>query len=85
MIEHGDDLMLQVRKAAEQIIQGYGQGLLTVDMLKVQIMHELRKRQDKPLTQKNGCEKAQKRYDVLVNMALQICSRVCMLPGVQGA
>lgn len=76
MIEQGDDLMLQIRKAAEQIIQGYGQGLLTVDMLKVQIMHELRKRQDKPLTQKNGYEKAQKRYDVLVNMALQICSRV---------
>lgn len=75
MIEQGDDLMSQVRKAAEQIIQGYGQGLLTVDMLKVQVMHELRERQDKLLTQENGCEKARTRYDVLVSMAFQICSR----------
>ncbi len=75
MIEQGGDLMSQIKKAAEQIIQGYGQGLLTVDVLKAQIMHELRERQDKLLTQENVCEKVQARYDVLVSVALRICSR----------
>ena len=58
MIEQGDDLMSQVKKAAEQIIQGYGQGLLTVDILQAHMMHELRERQNKLLTQENVCEKA---------------------------
>jgi len=75
MIEQGDDLMVQIKKVAEQIIQGYGQGLLTVGMLKAQMVHEMRERQNKLLVQENVGEKVQMRYDVLVGMALQICSR----------
>lgn len=75
MIEQGDDLMSRANKAAEQIIQGYGQGLLTVDMLKAQIVDELRERQEKLLTQENVYEKVPMRNDVFVSVALQICSR----------
>jgi len=75
MIEQSGDLMSHIKKAAEQIMQGYGQGLLTIDMLKAQMMHEWRERQDKLLTQENVGEKVQTRYDVLMGVALQICSR----------
>jgi RNA polymerase sigma factor (sigma-70 family) len=75
MIEQGNDLMSRANKAAEQIIQGYGQGLLTVDMLKAQIVDELRERQEKLLTQENVYEKVPMRNDVSVSVALQICSR----------
>lgn len=84
MIEQGNELMSQVEKAAEQIIQGYGQGLLTVDILKAQMMHELRERQKKLLAQENMDAKAQTRYDVLVGVALQICSRVLYAAWVSG-
>lgn len=84
MIEQGGDLISQVKKAAEQIIQGYGQGLFTVDVLKAQMMHELRESQEKLLAQEKKCEKAQKRYDVLVGIALQICSRALYSAWISG-
>ncbi len=75
MIEQGDELISQVDKAVGQIMQDYGQGLLAEAKLKAQILHELMEREDTLLTEEKGCEKAQKRYNVLVRMALGICSQ----------
>ena len=68
MIEQGEDLMVQITKAAEQTIRNYVQGLLTVEALQGQVVQTWQEKQEKEP------EKMPVRYNLLESLALQICS-----------
>ena len=69
MIERSGDLWSQLTSVATQSIQGYAQGILTVDVLREQILREwreMRKGEDPSLVPSQR---------VLSRIALRICSR----------
>ena len=68
MIEQSGDLMSQISKAAEQTIQNYAQGLLTIEALQLQVIQVLQEKQEKEP------EKILARHNLLVSLAMQICS-----------
>lgn len=68
MIAQGIDLMSQIDKAAVQCIQDYAEGLLNSDVLRVHVLQEWRK------MQKTHPEKTEATYDVLLKLALEVCS-----------
>jgi len=70
MIERSGDLWLQIRHVAVQSIQGYAQGILTVEVLAEEILQEWKSRH---------IADEQPSHSLLIRIAQRICSRaLCM-------
>src|SRR3989440_3045490 len=70
MIERSGDLWLQIRHVAVQSIQGYAQGILTVEELAEEILQEWKSR---------NIADEQPSHSLLIRIAQRICSRaLCM-------
>src|SRR5438067_11651909 len=70
MIERSGDLWLQIRHVAVQSIQGYAQGILTVEVLAEEILQEWKPRH---------IADEQPSHSLLIRIAQRICSRaLCM-------
>lgn len=68
MIEQGIGLMSHIDKVVGQCVQEYAEGLLTLDVMRAQLLHEWWKEREK------SAENSEVDADLLLKLALEICS-----------